>query len=252
MARMLPLTALASFSTRYLSILISALPFILTGAALEAGLRRNRWLRSRRAISPAIDAAARGLNPVFIAGLLLVFGTTPAVAAILLVYVLAVVGLASLAERMLRAATGPATGPDDSHPAGGYLDEVVSVLYEMMRWTILSVLVAAALHFFLPEIGLLGSKGLSAPLAAGVGLGLGSVLSIPYPAVPFAATLFFGLLPPAGLVAFVLAAALLPANRLAGRITAAGRPSIIVIVVMVSTIFLVSLPITSVSFGVSL
>jgi hypothetical protein len=248
MARMLPLTALASFSTRYLSILISALPFILAAAALEAALGRNRWLRSRRAISPAVDAAARGLNPVFIAGVLLVFGTTPAVAAILLVYVLAVVGLASGAERMVR----PVPHPGDSHPGGGYLDEVVSVLYEMMRWTILSVLVAAALHFFLPELGLLGDGGLPAPLAAGVGLGLGSVLSIPYPAVPFAATLFFGLLPPAGLVAFVLAAVLLPANRLAGRITGAAPRSTIAIVVMVSAIFLASLPISSISFGVTL
>jgi hypothetical protein len=231
-----------------MSILISALPFILTAAALEAALRRNRWVRSRRAISPAVDAAAQGLNPVFIAGLILVFGTTPAVAVILVVYVLSVVGLALLAERI----RGSAPRPRTSHPAGGYLDEVVSVLYEMMRWTILSVLVAAALHFFLPEIGVLSGEGLSAPLAAGVGLGLGSLLSIPYPAVPFTATLFFGLLPPAGLVAFVLAAALLPANRLAGRITAAGRPSIIAIVVMASAIFLVSLPITSVSFGVTL
>jgi hypothetical protein len=249
--------ALGTFSARYVSILISALPFVVLAALIEPAISRIRRLSKLRSVSVATDAALRGLNPAFLAALVVAFGDSPVIIIVVVAYSLAAVGVAALVER------ASAIGSVPSGARIAYFDELVSVLYDLLRWTIFSALLAAVFHTALPALGFAYGASVPAPVAAGVGIAAGVILCIPYPAVPFAATLFFGLLPPSGIVAFVLAAALLPANKTAGIVatrrahltgpsTKRTFAAIAAVAAMAVVLYAVSLPISSLSFEVQL
>jgi hypothetical protein len=121
---------------------------------------------------------------------------------------------AALAERAWRIDFAP------SDTQATFFYDLISVLYDLMRWTILLVLLSVLFHTALPALGFVCGASVSLGLAAGAGLTAGAMLCIPYAAEPFAASLFLGLLPPAGIVAFLFGATLLPSNSITNCIAA--------------------------------
>lgn len=153
---------------------------------------------------PIVIAASGALSPVTVTAVAVVFGLNSGMLLFYLVFSLLVLAAAAGAARRLASVNTPA--PHAAVQMKNCIELLSSELYHRMRYAILGLLIAAALHVLMPAQLVTFFSG--APVVAALGAAaLGLVIPLPAEAAPFAAALFLSSAGHGAAFAFLLVSA---------------------------------------------
>ncbi len=232
------------------------------GGSTQRTLQRQTLVAANVPVTgaPVTIAASGALSPVTIAAVAVAFGLNSGMLLFYLVFVLLLPAAAAVVARRATgvrpahaAATaqtiqGRTTQTDQAIPVQSPhpTERIASELYHRMRYAILGLLVAAALHVLMPAQAVLFLHAAPIPAVIAAAL-LGFIIPLSPEAAPFAAALLLSTAGHGAALAFLLVAALggLRLTRAAIR----SRAALLFVLVLLSLVALVSVPLTSSATG---